>query len=825
MPKFQAEPIPPAQRFLLSSLTQNFRAAISYLSFYSADSPFVIQACQKLFNDFQKLLAAVGSFILYVEEERVHVNGTALLDAGDLAKVMEEKRCLAVQFTDGLTYAEWMGWLRKMTSHPSAPAPGNGKKPSQEESQHLLILSGEDTTPSPGGEPPPPLAGEKPGLKPSPAMPPLKITRTAAPESALPSVEKKTEPPPVEENPILETRSYPPPRRIPSTPSFSAVKPSVEKKEPLVPSEAFTPPPAAIPVKTTPPPSPVASKPTELPKAALSPAVPPPPPPPAPKTPPPSPEKRPVEEPVLPPVQVQLPLSEKAPPAMEKQAPPKAVSTDAPARARIQENDVLMDFLAEAWQFSRLLRKTTPSTPQSLELVSAFDRLFDRLLGHMAETSPELEKISNWFKKPEGNDDNPPEALFSLLEVAVQKDWTSVLLDPGTRELVGRCLAHWGANGRHELVEKTVFRLAEGLRGPTEEKQVALAHLADARPWIHQTGLLEKALEGLTSALAGETLAGLYQTELLLAWDLVVPALDASKEDPALALLSTLHFHCEEDASPFPERASIARHWLFEKSTPPLTLRLARCAHRAGQLDRYPLLGEVAAPLLLQGFLAASAGEAASYHELFRHLREPLQGALLQRLPELESETEIRQLFPVLKACGVDGAIGFQLSPWMAKGSRELKLDLIRLIEEIQDSAGGTSLRLALFDDSEEVAALAARALGEIRFMPAVSILERAFQVRKKRFGHEKAFLAAMCRTLGDLGQPSCVPFLVEIARKKSLLERGQTYSTAERLEAVQALVKINQPEAWTFMESLVGEKNRELDEALTRLINERTSL
>ena len=489
-------------------------------------------------------------------------------------------------------------------------------------------------------------------------------------------------------------------------------------------------------------------------------------------------------------------------------------------------DEALLSFVAEAWHFSRLLRKDLDPASKAPHLVEAFDRLFDRLLDRVEKISPELEKVSSWFKTPEGEivENQGEAAMFPLLEIAVQKGWTSVLFDPGTQELVTNCLAHWGANGRHELVEKCVSSLAEGLKAEDWEKQVALAHLMDARPWIHQTPLLRKVLDGLNALLASETQPGIYQSALLLAWDLVEPALEASQETAALNLLSILHFHCEEDSSPFPERPHIARHWVFEKSTPQLAVRLVRCAHAAGQLDRYPLLGEKAAPLLLQAFLEAPAEGKKEYFDLFREMREPLQAFLVQKLPEVRTEEELRVLLPALRACGVDTGLSFQLSPWMSKGNRELKLNLIGLIEEINDPAGGASLRVALFDDSEEIASHAARVLGKIRYTPAASLLPRAFEIRKKRFGQEKAFLTTACRALGDLGHPAAIPFLQEIAKKKTILARGSGYSTADRLEAIQAMVKINRPEVWTFMESLVSEKNPELEDAINKIISDRTS-
>jgi hypothetical protein len=333
---------------------------------------------------------------------------------------------------------------------------------------------------------------------------------------------------------------------------------------------------------------------------------------------------------------------------------------------------------------------------------------------------------------------------------------------------------------------------------------------------------LERVLRELNSLLAKETQPSLYQSALLLSWDLIEPALGASREAPVLNLLATLHFHADEDSSPFPERTSIARHWLFEKSTPQLILRLVRCAYQAGQLGRYPLLGEKAAPFLLQSFLDAAPSDKNSYYPLFAEMRLPLHMSLLERLSGIEREVDLKYLLPVLRVCGVDPSLSFQLSPWMAKGSRELKLNLISLIEEIGDPAGGPSLRVALFDDAEEIASLAARVTGKIHFLPATSLLEKVTAIRKKRFGAEEKFLISVCQALGDLAQPSSIPFLMETAKKKSVLERGQTVPLAVRLEAVQALVKINKPEVWTFVKSLMEEKNPSMEETINRIIEER---
>ena len=47
--------------------------------------------------------------------------------------------------------------------------------------------------------------------------------------------------------------------------------------------------------------------------------------------------------------------------------------------------------------------------------------------------------------------------------------------------------------------------------------------------------------------------------------------------------------------------------------------------------------------------------------------------------------------------------------------------------------------------------------------------------------------------------------------------------SLAVRLEAIQAITKINKPEAWHFVETLMEEKNPALQEALDKIIHERT--
>ncbi|HEY5038324.1 MAG TPA: HEAT repeat domain-containing protein, partial [bacterium] len=292
------------------------------------------------------------------------------------------------------------------------------------------------------------------------------------------------------------------------------------------------------------------------------------------------------------------------------------------------------------------------------------------------------------------------------------------------------------------------------------------------------------------------------------------------REKPVLTLLSTLHFHADEDITAFPERSHIARHWLFERSTPELTRRFVRCAHQAGQLSHYPLLGEMAAPILLKNFFTAPSTERPGYLQLFAEMKEPVRSVLAESLADTQDEAAVKVIIPILRTCGVDAGLSLQLSSWVAKGSRELKLNLIGMIEEMGDAAGGPALRLALFDDSEEIAALAARVIGKIHFIPGLPVLLKAAKIRETRFPENELFLIAVCQSLGGLAQPEGISFLQDIARKKPLL-RGKNFSLPMRLEAIQALTKVNRPETWHFLETLTEEKNPKLQEALDKIIHD----
>ena len=685
MSQVQAAPIPAHQKAFLTQLSHDLRAALSYVSFYSIESPFVVQAVQKVHKDIVRLLQSVEPLYLHIQVGRVYANGAALSELDDLMKNLQERNLTGVAMTKGLTSGELSQWIKSMAL-PQAQAALEGHEESDH--PHIRTLSADCFVALAAGE-------------------------DAAPEAATPGFE------------------------IPAAPAdASPFSLDALSKTPPAPAQALVP---------------------------------------------------------------------------------------VPAKPSAASNEAFLSFVAEAWQFSQLQKRALGDAPGMAALVLSFDRLFERLLDRMEKASPEAASIYQWFKAPPGEllESQAVFAMYPLLEVAVLNGWTSVLFDPATEGLVNDCLAYWGANGRHDLVERTVRCLAEGLSGDTTERGLALTHLMDARPWVSHAELVDVVLNQINSLLAHETYASLYQSGLLLAWDLLGPAMLNRQEPAVLSLLSTLHFHADEDTAAFPERCHIARHWLFERSTPELVRRFIQCAYVAGQLHHYPLLGEMAAPLLLEDFFMASGPDKAAYYPLFSEIKEPIRSVLSEWLADIKDEGDVRTIIPILRVCGMDAALSLQLCSWVAKGGRELKLNLIGLIEEAADPMGGPALRLALFDDSEEIAASAARVLGKIGFTAGVPVLLKAAKIRGERFEKNDEFLAALCQSLGDLGAAAGVPFLEDVARKKPLF-RGRNFSMNVRLEAVRALSRINQPDVWHFLGTLMEEKNPALQETLDKIIHDK---
>ena len=199
--------------------------------------------------------------------------------------------------------------------------------------------------------------------------------------------------------------------------------------------------------------------------------------------------------------------------------------------------------------------------------------------------------------------------------------------------------------------------------------------------------------------------------------------------------------------------------------------------------------------------------------------RESPCSILTQFLAESRDESIVRLMLPLLKTCVFDKDLTFQISAWMAKGSHGLKLDLIHLIEEMTDARGGPVLQTALVDQTEEIAVLAAQAMGKIHFISGLKPLLKAAEVWETRLPESEAFLLAACQTLGVLAQPEGVSFLEDISREKPR-RRAQSFSLTARLAAVQALSKINSPETWLILDHLSEEKNPVLQLTLRKLFD-----
>jgi len=662
------------QRAGAAALLKDLRAAISYLSFYSADSPFVIQAGHRFHKGLENFLQEISPLEFKVQSGDLTVNDAPFSDVEVVVKALEEKRCPGFRVGAGVSYVSCVAFLKRLAD------------PNQTDGEFRAAFTSEDL------------------------LRPFEWIETqveSAPEAAVPTPE--SQPAPTAE---------------------------IHEPEPIVEAEASVP--------------------------------------------------------------------------------------EAASPIRVQDPDGLVALVAEAWQLSQAVNHHMKENPQAQVFAKVFQRFFQHLLDRIGGLSPELGAIQGWFQCPQGEpvEDHMESAMKSLLSTAVSHGWTAVLYDPSTSGLVSECLAEWGANGRHELVEKTVEALAKGLQGSEVDRELALTHLMDSRPWVGNTRLLQVILDRLTAQLSEETDPALYQKGLLIAWDLLEPALEAQHTTSVLALLATLHMHADDEAPAFAERPALVRHWILGKSSPELVRRLVVLAQENGRLAHFPVLGMIAAPILMNDFFAASPEDVPKYLRAFSDMREQVQAVLVEKLPESLEEVEVRLLLLIIRTCGIDPALAFQLSAWVAKGSLELKYSIISAIEELRDPLGGPALRLAVLDDAEDVAVAAVRALVTIGFTPAAALMVKAAQMRRSNGKPHAAFDAAVCEALGRFKLPGAVPYLLEQARKKGFL--STTEPVAVRAAAIRALAMIDTPELWKLMEELAHEKNQELQVTLDEVIQSR---
>jgi hypothetical protein len=666
-------PIPENQRSIANQLLKNMRAALSYLSFYSADSPFISQAVSMFNNDLSQLLVKNNPLVFQAVEDSLFLNGIPCEDTEAIARSIRSHGCLGFSVALGVSLAECRTFLKMMASEKPLTKTVQEVLEAGEELPHFGWVTGTEA----GGESP-------------------------AATGMAPKKETAVEP-------------------------ASTVSP-VWAEDDIHPSSEMQPTPD---IKN------------------------------------------------------------------------------------------MLVLVAEAWQLSRQVERHLADTPQASTFMHVFRSFFGHLLDRIGAVSGEMESIKDWFHCPEGEnvEIKVEDAMRDLLAVAMEKGYTDVLYDPAAAGLVSECLAHWGASGRHDLLEQTVEALARGLQRDVDVRELSMTHLMDSRPWVSNRHLVSNILDHLTAQLSEETNPGLYQKGLLIAWDLLEPAVEVGLENQVLGLLSTLHLHAEDEAPLFPERPALVRQWIYGKSNPDLVRKLVALAHRRHRLGHYPLLSAIAAPILLEDFYAARPEEVPAYLKTFFEMKEQIQAALTERLSISTEEMEVRLFLMIVHTCGVDPGLSLQISAWVAKGSRDLKESIIHTIEEVGEPGGGPALRLALLDDDEGIASEAARVLAKIGFKPAAPLMIKAVKLRKKYGKPVELFQVEVCKALGIFALSETLPFLKEQTRKKNLFGGGA--SPAIREAATRALMHFKQPEVPKFLEWLYQEG----DEYIRKAVQEEREL
>src|SRR5581483_2247439 len=104
-------------------------------------------------------------------------------------------------------------------------------------------------------------------------------------------------------------------------------------------------------------------------------------------------------------------------------------------------------------------------------------------------------------------------------------------------------------------------------------------------------------------------------------------------------------------------------------------------------------------------------------------MKEATRSTLASWLADAQEEENLKRLIPILRVSGFDTALALQIATWISKSGRELKLNLLGVIEQMADPAGGPALRLAVLDDSEEIATRAAEVMGHIGFVAGLPLL------------------------------------------------------------------------------------------------------
>src|SRR5579871_3571488 len=135
MNPIQVKAVPAELQSSLPQLIRDLKAALSYVSFYSSDSPFVVQAVSKSHRDLQKFIEACNSVVLRLDDGRIFLNDADISEVGDLPKIFQEKKIRGAVFLPGLTPVELTSWIKAVT------LPVHDPSTEAQESSHIRPLS------------------------------------------------------------------------------------------------------------------------------------------------------------------------------------------------------------------------------------------------------------------------------------------------------------------------------------------------------------------------------------------------------------------------------------------------------------------------------------------------------------------------------------------------------------------------------------------------------------------------------------------------------------------------------------------------------------
>jgi hypothetical protein len=447
--------------------------------------------------------------------------------------------------------------------------------------------------------------------------------------------------------------------------------------------------------------------------------------------------------------------------------------------------------IALGWNQLVALQRESSISLKHLQLKLAMQQLFSYFLNQVSKIGDSFQYINDWFNTPTGDllQENQMEPMIQLVESCIQNHWMNVLKEPATVGLINECILHWEQQQKYFLIRSCLFQLIKNLQSTPTDRLLALNHLQDSRPWIKNPRWVHLILKNLIIQLSKETDDSLYQTELLLIWDLLDMAIQFSMSKLIFHLFFTFHSHIENDQPATLERRQMIRVWLLKKLNPILIQKIIFFIQqtRKAIFPPYSNVTSINPFLPIDDCLSETI---ISYLNFIPEIRNRISSVLLDMVADVKTEEELLKLFPVFGIFGIDLKLSFQLFPWVAQGSTQLKLNLIQTIEASNDFSSELLLKLLLLDDSEEMVIKAIQALGYAGREHLLPLIFKVIAYREHFNRSSELILISTCQMLGDLLYLNAIPFLTNIILKKRIFH--YCYSTLVRKSALEALVKIN---------------------------------